>query len=167
SSLVPHTYAPTEANGIAMPTSNYEAYIQTTVPTRLSAKEPTSFELATTTAIVLTPTTKDSAIEYGDALTVSCFGDDPNTIILQYKDQHNHTLDSVDHLRFLLSTVVKREAESRLRKGYDRREIRVALNRHLIELVAASSLFSMHRDQFVCPDDVYNIFSEALALQAV
>ncbi|KAI8379000.1 hypothetical protein BD560DRAFT_389237 [Blakeslea trispora] len=93
------------------------------------------------------------------SLEVTCFIKDPTTVSIQYKGHHNHVPGSADDVKYLpLSAAVQLEIEERLRGGQDRKEIRVALNKHFTELAAVSSSASMHRDQFVHRNDVYNIF---------
>ncbi|KAG0949344.1 hypothetical protein G6F57_001342 [Rhizopus arrhizus] len=81
---------------------------------------------------------------------------DFDTVSITYKNQHNLVIGSVDDLGFLyLSASVKQQIESCLRKGFGKREVRVALNRHFAHIASESPAVSDHRDQYIYCHAIY------------
>ncbi|KAI9485535.1 MAG: hypothetical protein EXX96DRAFT_545479 [Benjaminiella poitrasii] len=103
-------------------------------------------------------------------LKVTCYLDDPNTITITHINEHNHNVGDTDELQhFSLSADVKKYNTDRLNDGFDKRHIRLAIQRSFINFLSNNLSFtvingnstlnqSIHLDQMVHVDEVYNLF---------
>ena len=84
-------------------------------------------------------------------------------------------MGSLDDISFLpLSNNTKEAILQKLREGYGRRDVRTAIQRHFNERIrclfpeaassSSSSVYGVHRDQFVHSEDVYNIYKKVQEL---
>ncbi|KAI8054865.1 hypothetical protein BDF21DRAFT_497987 [Thamnidium elegans] len=79
---------------------------------------------------------------------------DPSNVSIKYPCQHNHVIGSFEDMKHLtLSSALKELTESQLSLGYDKRDVRVSLQKHF-----SQSATSTHPDHFVHADKIYNIY---------
>ncbi|ORE06196.1 hypothetical protein BCV72DRAFT_262886 [Rhizopus microsporus var. microsporus] len=102
-------------------------------------------------------------------ITVTCYFVTPNQVTIKLHNEHNHLIGSLDDISFLpLSDNTKEVILQELREDYGRRDIRAAIHCHFNERIrdlfseaassSSSSVYAVHRDQFVHSEDVYNIY---------
>ncbi|KAI9470476.1 MAG: hypothetical protein EXX96DRAFT_584429 [Benjaminiella poitrasii] len=103
-------------------------------------------------------------------LKVTCYLDDPNTITITHINKHNHNVGDTDELQHLsLSADVKKYITDRLNDGFDKRHIRLAIQRSFIKFLSNNLSFTVidgnsylnqiiHCNQIVHADEVYNLF---------
>jgi hypothetical protein len=99
----------------------------------------------------------------------------PNQVTIKLHNEHNYLVGSLDDISFLpLSDNTKEAILQKLREGYGRRDIRAAIQRHFNERIrdlfpevtssSSSSVYVVHRDQFIHSEDVYNIYKKVQEL---
>jgi hypothetical protein len=103
-------------------------------------------------------------------LRVIYFLNDPNHITLIHVKEHNHNVSDSDELQHLpLSAEVKKYIIDRLEDGFDKRHIRLAIQRSFSSFISKNLNFTVvksnsplgsiiHRDQMVHADEIYNLF---------
>jgi hypothetical protein len=85
-------------------------------------------------------------------ILITCYRSDPEFVIFERKNVHNHVPGSYADLKFMsLSGTLKNEIRMFLERGFSRREIRSCLLREMDEDAEG-------RDKFFHYDDVYNIW---------
>ncbi|KAI8090681.1 hypothetical protein BDF21DRAFT_460106 [Thamnidium elegans] len=76
---------------------------------------------------------------------------DPSNVSIKYSCQHNHVIGSFEDVKYLtLSSALKELIESQLSLGYDKRDVRVSLQKHF-----SQSATSTRPDHFVHADNIY------------
>lgn len=103
-------------------------------------------------------------------LKVTCYKESPDVVRIVHLGTHNHVLGSSDDLRHLpLSKDRRAVIMERLRKGYSKRDCRIAIQNDFRKYIANEGLLSdnsgnnlpvLHRDQVVHADEIYNMYKK-------
>ena len=107
-------------------------------------------------------------------VTVTCYFVTLNQVTIKLHNEHNHHIESLDNISFLpLSDNTKEAILQKLRESYGRRDTRASIQRHFNEEIrdlfpeaanSSSSVYVVHRDQFVHSEDRYDIYKKAQEL---